>query len=151
MTGGLKLWIAYNMRAIQNSRGLCVVRTSNRVLLADPFNELQRISDELTNKCGVAAPPHPIKQDEIVKFIDPNLQHHGGSSEMEKQVLATYNDGSCIAYDFESKKRKRTRSFKEEREMYAMAMKIYCDLESGKAYEEDYEWPELRYTKLYEY
>lgn len=143
VTWGLELWIAYNMRAIQNSRGLCIVKTSNTAVLADPFNELQRISDELTSKCGVTAPKERVSQTEIDKFIDPNLQHHKATTTKHKEVLETYNDGTCVAYSFESDTIKDAPAYRKEREIYLKAMKIYCDLESGKAYEEDYEWPEL--------
>ena len=141
VTRGLKLWIAYNTRAIQNSRGLCIVRTSNPAVIADPLAELQRISDELTSKCGVAAPPHPVKQEEIDKFIDPNLQHYDASNKEERKILQTYNNKSCVAYTFESKHKEGTQKYKEEQLTYVKAMRIYCDLESGKAYEADYKWP----------
>lgn len=143
ITRSLKLWIAYNMRAIQNSRGLCIVKTSNVALLADPVKELQRISDELTEKCGVAAPPHSVKQDEVDKFIDPTLQHQHAAEKAKKEVLESHNDGTCVAYAFDSKIMKGTRMFENEREAYLTAMRIYCDLESGKAYNEDYPWPDI--------
>ena len=145
----LKLWIAYNMRAIQNSKGLCIVRTTNTAVIANPLKELQRISDEMTSKCGVPLPPHPVSQEEINKFIDPTLQHHNAKSNNEKEVIKTYNDGTCIAYDYESKYKDRytPEQLEEEREIYLKAMKIYCDLESGKAYEDDYEWPDIGYME----
>lgn len=143
VTGGLKLWIAYNMRAIQNSRGLCIIRTNNRAVLADPLQELQRISDELTTKCGVVAPSHRVKQDEIDEFIDPTLQHHKESSEVQSKILKSFNGGSCVAYTFESKHETGSSEYTEELETYLQAMKIYCDLESGKAYKDDYTWPSL--------
>ena len=142
VTKALKLWIAYNMRAIQNSRGLCIVKTSNVALLKDPMSELQRISDELTNKCKVVAPPHRVKQEEVDQFFDPNLQHQK-ASDKEKEVLETHNDGACVVYGFESKEEKGTRQYNKEREAYLIAMRIYCDLESGKAHEEDYPWPDI--------
>lgn len=140
---GLHLWIAYNMRAIQNSRGLCIVKTSNTKLLANPNTELQRISDELTTKCKVVAPPHKIKEKEVKQFIDPSLQHQHADDKGQKEVLEEHNGGTCVAYSFQSKHEKGSPRFLEERQTYLKAMKIFCDLESGKAYREDYEWPEV--------
>lgn len=137
----LKLWIAYNMRAIQNAKGLCIVRTSNNAILSDPFKELQRIRNELTSKCGVPSPPHDIFQHEIDNFVDPTLQHSQNST---PEVLESFH-GGCVAYRFESETQKETPEYKEENETYLEAMRIYCDLESGKAYQDDYEWPELRF------
>lgn len=147
VTRGLKLWIAYNMRAIQNSRGLCIVRTSNTAVLANPLKELQRISNELTSKCGVPAPKGRISEEEINKFIDTSLQHHAAGTNREQEVLEIYNDGKCVAYNFESKTKKGRSTRKEQLEMYLKAMTIYCDLESGKAYEEDYVWPDVNEIK----
>jgi hypothetical protein len=147
VTRGLKLWIAYNMRAIQNSRGLCIVRTSNTAVLADPLKELQRISNEFTSKCGVPAPKQSVSKEEINKFIDTSLQHHDAGTNKEHEVLETYNDGKCVAYNFESKPKKGNPSHEQELAIYLKAMKIYCDLESGKAYEEDYVWPDVSEIK----
>ena len=141
---GLRLWIAYNMRAIQNSRGLCVVRSSNDAILADPLNEVQRISDELTTKCAVPPAPNRISQDVVDKFIDPKLQHNKKKNESKGQeVLKTYNDGKCVVYNYITQEKKGTSGYDREHSLYDKAMKIYCDLQSGAAYEEDYEWPSL--------
>lgn len=140
---GLELWIAYNMRAIQNSHGLCIVKTSNTKLLANPKEELQRISDELTTKCHVVAPPHKIKQEEVDEFIDPELQHNHADDEKENEVLGTHNGGTCVVYSFQSKHEKGSPEFRDELELYHKAMQLFCDLETGKAYQEDYQWPEI--------
>lgn len=149
----LKLWIAYNMRAIQNSKGLCIVRTSKNAFLGNPFKELERMSNELTNKCGLPAPPQKISQEEIDKFVDPNLINHGNNAtKKDRTVLQSFNGGSCVAYAFESETQNGTLKYnEEEREAYLNAMRIYCDLESGKAYEDDYVWPDLRFHIPYEY
>ncbi len=141
---GLRLWIVYNMRAIQNSKGLCVVRSSNDAILANPLKEIQRISDELTATCGVPAPPHRIKQEHVDKFIDPNLQHGRKQLEKEeKKVLETYNNGECKVYTYTSEEEEGTPSYQREHDLYRKAMKIYCDFQSGVAYKDDYEWPQL--------
>jgi hypothetical protein len=132
------------MRAIQNSKGLCVVRSSNDAILANPLKEIQRISDELTSTCGVPAPPYRIKQEDVDKFIDPNLQHGRKQLEKEeKQVLETYNNGECKVYTYTSEEEEGTPSYEREHDLYRMAMKIYCDFQSGVAYKDDYEWPQL--------
>ena len=141
---GLRLWIVYNMRAVQNSKGLCVVRSSNDAILADPVHEIQRISDELTNSCRVPAPPDRIKQEDVDKFIDPKLQH--GKNQLakeEKRVLETYNNGECKVYSYTSEEEDGSAEFKREHDLYRKAMKVYCDFQSGEAYKDDYEWPKL--------
>ena len=57
---GLRLWIIYNMRAIQNSVGLCIVYSSNDAIMANPLTEVQRIADELTTKCNVPKPKYQL-------------------------------------------------------------------------------------------
>lgn len=132
---GLRLWIVYNMRAIQNSRGLCIVKSSNDAILANPLNEVQRIADELTSKCSVPPAPNRVTKEAIDKFIDPKLQHNKKAN--------TGQDGKCVVHGYESKEKKGTSSYEREHSLYGKAMKIYCDLQSGLAHDEDYIWPEL--------
>lgn len=143
MERGLRLWIVYNMRALQNARELCVVKSSNTAVLANPLKETQRIADELTSKCGVVAPPKMITQEDVDKFVDPNLQHNKnkGPAASTQRILHEYNDGKCKVYEFHSKLEENDPGRKREAQLYEWAMQIYCDLESGKAYEFDYEWP----------
>jgi len=138
---GLELWTKYNAYAIRNSKGLCRVTTSNAKILADPLNEIQRISDELTSECGVPAPEGRISQEMVDKFIEPNFQHHKQDKAIkgEDQVLEKMNDGECVIYILDSLT-KEAQGTPRERKLYLEAMRIYCDLESGKAYEDDYEW-----------
>jgi hypothetical protein len=141
---GLRLWILYNMRAIQNSKGLCMVRSSNEAILADPKTQVQRIADELTSKCGVPAPPNWVTQEDVDKFVDPNLQHNKKRrAAEEKAVIAEYNNGKCIVRDFESDTEEGSNEAGREQHLYGIAMKIYCDFDSGAAYNDDYEWPQL--------
>jgi len=140
---GLRLWIVYNMRAIQNSKGLCIVKSSNDAILADPLHEVQRIADELTSKCNVPAAPNRVTQDAVDKFIDPKLQHNKKKANTAKEVLKTYNDGKCEVHSYISTEEKGSSAYKREHSLYDKAMKIYCDLQSGAAYEEDYVWPDL--------
>lgn len=142
---GLRLWIVYNKAAVQNSQGLCRVLSSNEAILADPLNEVQRISDELTSKCGVPSPPNRVTQEEVDKFVDPTLQHNKKKREAEeagqRELIAEY-DG-CKVYDYETDPNHLSPKRARELELYKEAMKIYCDFQSGKAYEPDYEWPKL--------
>jgi hypothetical protein len=141
---GLRLWIIYNMRSIENSAGLCRVISSNEAVLADPLTEVQRISDELTTKCGVPKPPRKLEQIDVDKFVDPDLQHNKKEREEKdagKPVLADY-DG-CTVREYESSEPEGSDSFTREHDLYLKAMKIYCDLQSGAAYKDDYDWPKL--------
>ena len=140
---GLRLWIVYNMRAIQNSAKLCRVLSSNDRILENPLQEVQRIADEVTSQCGVPAPPNRLTQDQVDRFVDPNLQHNKRQLQKEqltKRVLKDY-DG-CLIREYDSTV---TNTHQKEREqtLYMTAMTIYCDLESGKAYKPNYQWPEL--------
>lgn len=144
---GLRIWIIYNMRGVQNSAHLCRVLSSNEAILADPLNEVQRISDELTEKCHVRAPPNRITQEIIDQFVDPDLQHNKKQREeqaLELRVLEEQNSGSCVIRDYSSKLLDGTPKKKQEMETYLVAMRIYCDLKSEKAYQNDYVWPDLK-------
>jgi len=141
---GLRLWIVYNMRAIQNSKGLCIVRSSNDAILANPLNEVQRIIDDLTTNCHVSAPPNRMTQEAIEKFLDPKLQHNKKKANVGEEVIQTYNDGNCKVHSYISHEDEGTAASKREHNLYQKAMKIYFDLESGVAYADDYLWPELK-------
>jgi hypothetical protein len=151
MDHGFRIWIVYNMRAIQNSAGLCRVLTSNDAVLADPMTEVHRIADELTSKCGVPEPPRKLTQEEVDKFVDPSLQHNTkNKSSDRKQVKKHYtviqdygNDCAAHEYIMEFEEEANPDGYKRERGLYLKAMQIYCDLESGQAFKEDYEWPDL--------
>jgi len=140
---GLRLWIVYNMRAIQNSKGLCMVKSSNDAILANPLDEVQKIIDELTNKCGVPEPPHRMTQEAVDKFLDPKLQHNKKKANTGAEVIQTYNDGKCEVHSYVSHEEEGTPSYKREYSLYMKAMKIYCDLQSGVAHDGGYPWPSL--------
>jgi hypothetical protein len=143
---GLLLWIIYNARALQHSRGLCRVFTSNEAVYDDPAKEVQRIKDELTTKCNVIPPPRRVILIEVVNtFVDPKLQHNkmGKETRKDKQKkLKDYGNG-CKALDFKSEYKDKSANRRAEVEMYLMAMQVFCDMENGQAYAEDYEWPDL--------
>ena len=142
---GLRLWIVYNMRALQNSQGLCRVLTSNEAVLTNPLEEVRRISHELTTKCGVPAPSKDISMEDVEKFMDPSLQHNKkerDANEASKPIITIYGD-SCVVREYESNEMPDSPAGKRERSLYLKAMKIYCDMQSGEAYKDDYQWPEL--------
>jgi hypothetical protein len=130
MTNALKIWMAYNQLSIINSRGLCRVVTNNDALLYDPVNETHRIISELTNRCGVLAPPKPVPDVSVIhEFIDHDLQHS-----KEKQ-LTNCHDGPNVTVE----------GLDINDTTYQQAMKLFCDIESGLAMLEFYdEWPEIK-------
>ena len=144
---GLRLWIIYNMRAIQNSARLCRVFSTNEKVMKDPTREVQRIKNELTDRCHVMPPVKSLMPQSVVdSFIDPNLQHNSKerrkNDEKTSRILKDFGD-DCIAKEFESDFEKGSSKYRAEREMFLMAMQVFCDFEIGKAYEDDYEWPDL--------
>lgn len=56
LVDGLKLWIRYNRIALENSKDLCRVVTSNNAIMQNPMQEMRRIKKELKS-CGL-----PIKK-----------------------------------------------------------------------------------------
>jgi len=139
---GLRLWVIYNMRGVQNSQGLCRVLSSNDAILADPLGEVQRIASDLTTKCGVPEAPRTITQEDVDKFIDPNMQHGKKQMGEGKAIIETMEDG-CVIRDYDSDFMEDGPEKQHERDVYMTAMRIHCAFKSGKAYEDDYEWPQL--------
>jgi len=137
----LRLWIVYNMRGIQNSSDLCRIYSSNEAILADPLTEVQRVSDELTTKCGVPAPPQKLTKEVVEKFVDTSLQHNKKQYGEGSKVIEEHGD--CKVYELRTKTEKDSSRYQLEEYMYKIAMKIYCDMKSGAAYEEFYLWPDL--------
>jgi len=145
---GFRLWILYNQLGIQNSQDLCRVHTSNAAVLADPMAETNRIVKELTERCHVVKPDmSKISQTVVDDFVDPKLQANKKKLEESKtgevKILETRNGGTCLVKDYSSKNEEGSDEHKKEMDMYLKAMKIYCDFESGEAYNMDYEWPEF--------
>ena len=142
---GLRLWIIYNMRALQNSKDLCRVLTSNEAVLANPLEEVRRIGNELTTRCGVPKPPKTLTQEDVDKFIDPSLQHNKKERDLKeasKPIITTHGD-NCVVREYDSSELPGSGAAQRERSLYLKAMKIYCDFQSGEAFKEDYQWPEL--------
>lgn len=143
----LRIWIVYNMRAIQNSKDLCMVTSSNRAVLTDPLTEVQRISDDLTTKCNVPEPPHKLENEIVNKFVDTSLQHAKDTKKDDNKVIWMQHNG-CDIEEYTSIFPTNTLQFNKEKEIYMKAMIVFCDLESGLAYKSDYVWPNLTYEAL---
>lgn len=150
---GLLLWTTYNMRALQHSVGLCRVFTSNEAILANPQKEVERIRNELVTKCNVIPPPiNEISSEVVNTFVDPKLQHNKhdrGNEETNTQqhgVLKDFGNG-CVARAFKSEYDEKSENWKAEHDIYLIAMRLFCDLKSGKAYREDFEWPDMSHRE----
>ena len=139
---GLRLWIIYNMRALQNSDGLCRVYTSNEGILGDTMGELYRVTSRLKDKCGIPMPPKNITKEDVKVFIDQNLQHtNQNERDRDKPVIEEH--GKCKIHEYDTSLVKESAAYIRERSLYIKAMKIYCDFRSGDAYSKDYDWPTL--------
>lgn len=143
---GLQLWIDYNQRALEHSSRICRITTSNDAILNSPLQEIQRISQELTDKCGVvppAAPPSLVQQQAVVdSFVDPTL-HHNTNSHQGDNLLKSLNDGTCLVYaldDIISDYMPGSLEYQSEQETYLRAMQLFCDLQSGEAYQSGYQY-----------
>jgi hypothetical protein len=140
---GLRLWIVYNMRGLQNSADLCRVYSSNDAIMASPLTEVQRLVQELTTKCGVPRPPNELTQEEVDKFVDPSLQHNAkGKYGQDRPVIVKH--GTCEIHELTTDTLPGSPAYEIQLELYLLAMGLYCDMESGAAYKDDYtDWPEL--------
>ena len=139
ITRGLRLWIVYNMRAIQNSAHLCRVITSNEALMTDTMNELKSIGEGL-RKCGVP-PPTNASKSIVETFVDPSM--HLDTTKYLKTDKIIDQHGDCIVYDYVSSGDSAHAHQPLELNLYKVSMKIFCDLKSGAAYKPDYVWPKL--------
>jgi hypothetical protein len=140
---GLRLWIVYNMLGLQNSAGLCRVYSSNDAIMASPLDEVSRLAQELTKKCGVPLPPNELTKEEVDKFVDPSLQHNSkGKYGQDLPVIETR--GTCQIHELKTEAQSGSPAYEIQQKLYLLAMRLYCDMESGEAYKEDYKaWPEL--------
>jgi hypothetical protein len=138
----LRLWVVYNMRALQNSQHLCRVFTSNEEVLKRPLEEVQRVADELTSKCQVPKPPQVLTVEQVNKFVDTSLQHNKKAADTGRSVIATHHE-HCVVYELETETDPLDPQYLLEQQWYKMAMQMYCDMKEGVAYKDDYQWPQL--------
>lgn len=139
----LRLWIVYNMRGIQNSAGLCRVYSNNDAILANPLDETNRLSQELTTKCGVPPPPNVLTDEQVSKFVDTTLIHNKKKIGEDSPILERHGD--CLVHDFATTTDKTDEMYQLEKTMYLTAMKLFCDMGSEIAYKDDYEWPDMEH------
>lgn len=131
MEKGFLLWLTYNQKAIQNSADLCRVITNNDDIMKDPAKELSRISNELTENCGVSPPPLAFNDALLDDFFDEGLQHTHLGFDFEKE---------CIKKEFqEAEEMHRNEAYFKE------VIQVYCDMKRGRAFEADYQFPAARY------
>ncbi|GFH61436.1 hypothetical protein CTEN210_17912 [Chaetoceros tenuissimus] len=143
---GLMYSIGYNQNSIQNSiqAGLCLVSTSYYNVMNDSLNEVRRIVAELQTKCHVepSIPISSISGALVDGFVDHGLRH---DFEKPKEL----GDTECELDDWGLKSYKKANLVDQNQHngIFFTAMKIYCDIENGKAFEKDYEWPEVSKMK----
>lgn len=144
---GLRLWIVYNMRAIQNSKNLCRISSSNDKLLARPFHEVSRMVSDLVKYCHVIQPPKRLTQQVVDSFVDGSLQHVQRKTIKERldegqKVFQRFSD-NCVAFEYKTNLPEGSNEYLREKNMYLRAMKVFCDLENGHAFQDNYEWPDM--------
>lgn len=140
---GLRLWIVYNMLGLQNSADLCRVYSSNDTIMTSPLAEVRRLANELSSKCGVPLPPNELSQEEVDKFVDPSLQHNT-RSKYGQDLPVIESHGDCAIHEFTTDSPPGTPAYEMQQKLYLLAMRLYCDMESGIAYKDDYTgWPQL--------
>jgi len=130
---GLKLWLIYNRKAIENSSHLCRIYTSNIELLNNPMQEVQRISKELSQRCGVPPPPKEIELSDVKEFINADFQH-------TSFVHSDSDPKTCFEAEYKNAKEEH-----KKLNYFTESIQVFCDLRSGLAYEENYKWPKIRY------
>jgi len=134
---GLKLWIWYNRMAIENSRGLCRVVTSNDAIVQNHKRELMRIGNELVG-CGL--PQRSLNKTAMNKFFNKEFMHSNTTTTtVEESNTEVFN---CIIPPFQSDLID-PEAKKVEEDIYRKAMIVYCDLQNGNAFQENYAWPIL--------
>jgi hypothetical protein len=129
------------MRGIQNSAGLCRVYTNKDAVLADRLTEAKRISQQLSDKCRVPPPPISLTEDQVSKLIDTSLQH--SKEKVGEDLPVVEEHGDCKVHDFVTTTAQTAPRYQRERKLYLVAMKLYCDMENGQAYRDEYVWPDL--------
>ncbi len=147
LSKGLKLWITYNVRTLQYTTGYCLVVTNVNAIIHNTLEEMQRVSDELLKTCHVLSPPNKILTNSVVEgFVDVSLQHNtNGDTEQINATLTPLKDfgNRCIAQHLKSDYPEESSQRIVEVDAYLLAMQLYCDFESGIAFDEEYVLPDL--------
>lgn len=142
---GLQLWTIYNVYAIQYSNGYCRVVTSSDGIVRDTLKEIARTTRELTSRCHIIPSPNATLTFDVVDaFVDHSLQHNTNGHHLKRQSNATilhdFGNG-CVANKLISDHADESEDQLNERHAYLIAMKLYCDMQSGMAFDYNYEMP----------
>lgn len=136
---GLRMWYVYNKRALQQSADLCRVFGSQRQVMADSRAEIDRIHDELRDRCHVPV-PHKVSNADLTAFIDPELQH-GRTSKSDGNCELLQEDPTNIATIVPPEK-----SWVPENEamtqLYREAIRVFCAMQDGSAFGPGFHWDE---------
>lgn len=142
---GLMYSIGYNRNSIQTAveGDLCLVSTSYYNIMNDSLEEVQRIVKELKMKCDVvpSIPYSSITQSLVDGFVDHGLRHDfekpkglENECELDDWGLSFYRAAKLVDPNVHNG-------------IFFVALKIYCDIENGNAFEKDYAWPEVQKMK----
>lgn len=115
---------------------------SNEEIARDPEAELLVIQDKLS-RCGFE--PKTFDLHKVSETFDESLQHslhhhhhHDSRTQMhqgKRCTIASFEDTDVASHD--------AAIAKKEKVMYEIAMSVFCDLQSKKAFEVDYKWPDI--------
>jgi len=136
---GLRMWYVYNRRALQQSGDLCRVVGSQREVMANSRVELDRIYDELRDRCHVPV-PHKIAQADLTTFIDPKLQHGRTSKgpdncELLKQDLTNL-------HTITPPEKSWVPENEQMMELYRESIRVFCAMEDKSAFGPAFKWEE---------
>jgi len=108
--------------------------------MAHPLEEVTRIRDELREVCGIEKGMHlgPVDEKIVGDWVEMKLVHET-SSENPGQPIAGKRGCKWAPWksDAESVQQRD-----HDEKVYHLAMQVYCDMESGAAYDvKKYVWP----------
>ena len=114
-------------------------KNSNEAILSNPLRELRSIKKELEETCGIAIDHLDVPA--IEKFVDEDLNN---SDILSPSFLRSSKSQArqCIIPHFRSDATTSEERDLDER-LYQVSMEVYCDLKNGKAFHDNYVWPDL--------
>ena len=128
-----------SIKRFDSNRCFNVFQISNEAILSNPLRELRSIKNGLET-CGIAI--DHLNVPAVEEFVDEELNN---SDKVSPSYLRSKAKKQCIIPHFMS-----DADTPEEREldeiMYRTSMEVFCDMKSGKAFREDYDWPDLPTT-----
>lgn len=116
------------------------LKHSNEDIVRDPEAELFVIQDKLS-RCGLG--PKTFDLGMVSEIFDKSLQHsldHDNDIQTQMQqgqgcTIAAFEDTNVASQD--------AAIAVKEKVMYEIAMKVFCDLQSKTAFDDDYKWPDM--------